>query len=111
VETFTPYNEIIIFKEQLCTVCPIWIFILDTVQIYSMVQKLEHFPLSNFPDFPGRNAFVEVSGRGGGERILSNSSHTKFVPSGRGGSKKIFFMKTMSKLGALTVQRYPHKSY
>ncbi len=45
VETFTPYNEIIIFKEQLCTVChcPIWIFILDTVQIYSMVQKLEHF--------------------------------------------------------------------
>jgi hypothetical protein len=25
------------------------------------------FPSYNFPDFPGRNAFVEVSGRGGGE--------------------------------------------
>jgi hypothetical protein len=69
VKTFASYNEIIIFEEQLCTVCPIWIFILDTVQaqIYSMVQKLEHFPLSNFPVFPGRNAFVEVSGRGGGD--------------------------------------------
>ncbi len=28
----TPYNQILIFEEQLCTVCPIWIFIFDTDQ-------------------------------------------------------------------------------
>jgi hypothetical protein len=27
METFAPYNQIPIFKEQLCTVCPIRIFI------------------------------------------------------------------------------------
>jgi hypothetical protein len=33
VETFTPYNQILISKDQLCTVCPIWIFIFDTDQV------------------------------------------------------------------------------
>ncbi len=37
LETFTPYNQILIFDEQLLQVCPKWIFIFDTVQaqIYS----------------------------------------------------------------------------
>jgi hypothetical protein len=42
------------------------------------------FPLHNFPDFPGRNAFVEVSGRGEGGRIHSISKQSKFVTSCRG---------------------------
>jgi hypothetical protein len=48
-----------------------------------MEQKLEHFPLSNFPDFPGRNAFVEVSGRGGGgEGSIPYPSNPSLLPVG-----------------------------
>jgi hypothetical protein len=32
VETFTPFNQMLIFEEQLSTVCPICIFIFDTDQ-------------------------------------------------------------------------------
>ncbi len=39
VETFTSYNQILIFEEQLQYVCPIWLFIFDTDQ----AQAEEHF--------------------------------------------------------------------
>jgi len=37
LETFTPYNQILIFDEQLQQECPKWVFIFDTdqAQIYS----------------------------------------------------------------------------
>ncbi len=43
METFTSYNQILIFEEQLQYVCPIWIFIFDTDEAQAeghFLQKL-----------------------------------------------------------------------
>ncbi len=41
VEIFTPFNQILIFEEQILYVCSLWIFIfdIDHVQINSVLWK------------------------------------------------------------------------